>query len=96
MSVEYFLINDWFRRAQPAVSSAAPGQVVLGWIRKQTEQTTESKPVSNTPPWPLLQFLPAGSCLGNPHDELRSLSYIDPHLPVALGQRGLAQQLKTD
>lgn len=85
MSVEYFLINDWCGRTQPAVGSAAPGQVVLGCIRKQTEQTTESKPVSNSPPWLLLQFLPAGSCLGIPHDELQSLSYIDPSSSSCLG-----------
>jgi hypothetical protein len=45
------------------VSNATPGLVVLGSIRKQAEQTVESKPVGSTPPWPLHQLLPPGSCL---------------------------------
>jgi hypothetical protein len=40
------------------VSDATPGQVVLGYIRKQIKQATESKPVSDIPRWPLLKFLP--------------------------------------
>ena len=39
------------------VGGAIPGLVVLGSIRKQTEQTRGSKPVSNIPPWPLHQLL---------------------------------------
>jgi hypothetical protein len=31
--------------------------VVLGSIRKQTEQAVRSKPVSHIPPWPLHQLL---------------------------------------
>lgn len=38
-----------------------PWQVVLGCIRKQTEQAMKQKPVSNIPPWSLLQFLRPGS-----------------------------------
>lgn len=34
--------------------------LVLGWIRKQSEQATGSKPVSSTTPWPLFQFLCPG------------------------------------
>jgi hypothetical protein len=41
----------------PLVGSAIPGLVVLGSIRKQTEQARGSKPVSNIPPWPLHQLL---------------------------------------
>ena len=43
------------------VGGAIPGLVVLGSIRKQAEQAMRSKPVSSTPPWPLLQLLPPGS-----------------------------------
>jgi hypothetical protein len=39
------------------VGAVAPGLVVLGSIRKQTEQAMGSKPVSSTPPWPLHQLL---------------------------------------
>ena len=41
----------------PIVGGAIPGLVVLGSIRKQTEQAKGSKPVSNIPPWPLHQLL---------------------------------------
>ena len=44
------------------MGGAIPGLVVLGPIRKQAEQAAESKPVSSTPPWPLHQLLPPGSC----------------------------------
>jgi len=37
--------------------------MVLGSIRKQAEQAMRNRPVSSTPPWPLLQFLPPDSCL---------------------------------
>ena len=40
------------------------GQVVLGGVRK-VEQALRSKPVSNIPQWPLLRFLPRGSCLSS-------------------------------
>lgn len=36
--------------------------VVLGSVTKQAEQTMLSKPGSRTPPWPLNQLLPRGSC----------------------------------
>ena len=39
------------------VSSAIPGWLVLGSIRKQAEQAKGSKPVSNIPPWPVYQHL---------------------------------------
>jgi hypothetical protein len=42
---------------RPLVGGAIPGLVVLGSIRKQAEQARGSKPVSNTPPWPLHQLL---------------------------------------
>jgi hypothetical protein len=41
----------------PLVCGAIPGLVVLGSVRKQAEQARGSKPVSNTPPWPLHQLL---------------------------------------
>jgi hypothetical protein len=46
------------------VDGATPVQVVLGTIRKQTEQARDTKSVSPIPPWPQLQFLPPGSCPG--------------------------------
>jgi hypothetical protein len=41
----------------PLVVSAIPGLVVLGSIRKQSEQGSLSKPVRNIAPWPLHQLL---------------------------------------
>lgn len=46
------------------MGSAAPGQMVLGGIRKQAEQDIKSKAVSKFPPCPLLQFLLPGSYVG--------------------------------
>lgn len=43
--------------------SATNGQRILGSLRKQAEQAQGSKPVSSTPPQPLLQFLPPGPAL---------------------------------
>jgi len=43
-------------RAQPVVGGTTPGLVVLGSIRKQTEQARGSKPVSNIPLRPLHQL----------------------------------------
>jgi hypothetical protein len=39
------------------VGGSIPGLVILGSIRKQSEQTRGSKPVSNIPPWSLHQVL---------------------------------------
>ena len=39
------------------------GLVVLGSIRKQSEQAMGSKPVSSISPWPLHQLLPPGPAL---------------------------------
>lgn len=39
-----------------------PGLVVLGYIRKQSEEAMESKSVNSTPPWHLYQLLLPGSC----------------------------------
>lgn len=60
-SIDIFLINDLYRRAQPMVGSVTLGHVVLGCVRKQIN--SESKPVSGVPSWPLLQLLPPGSFL---------------------------------
>ena len=47
------------------VGGVSPGlEVILVSIRKQTEQAMRSKHVSSTPPQPLHQLLPPGSCLG--------------------------------
>ena len=37
-------------KAQPTVGGSIPRLVVLGSIRKQIEQSMESKPVRSTPP----------------------------------------------
>jgi len=44
------------------VGGAIPGLVVLGSIAKHAEQAMGSKAVSSTPPCPLHQLLPPGSC----------------------------------
>jgi hypothetical protein len=44
------------------MGGAIPGLVVLGSVRKQAEKAMKSKPLSSTPPWPLHQQLPPGSC----------------------------------
>ena len=40
---------------------AIPGLMVLGLIRKQTEQDTRSRPLSSSPPRPLCHIPPPGS-----------------------------------
>jgi hypothetical protein len=47
----------------PIVGGAISGLVVLGSIRKQTEQARGSKPVSSIPPWPLHQLLLPALCM---------------------------------
>ena len=42
---------------EPFVGGTISGLVVLGSIRKQAQQSRESKPVTNIPPWPLHQLL---------------------------------------
>lgn len=44
------------------VGGPTPGLVVLGSRRKQAEQIMRSELVSSTPPRPLHQHLPPGSC----------------------------------
>lgn len=39
-----------------------PRLVLLDAVKKQAKQAMRSKPVSSTPPWPLHQLLPPGSC----------------------------------
>lgn len=39
------------------MGGATAGQVVLGGIRKQTEQAMESEPANRVPSWPPLRFL---------------------------------------
>lgn len=47
------IVSHWL-----TVGGAIPGQAAQDGIRKWAEQTTVGKPVSNTPPRPLLLFLP--------------------------------------
>ena len=42
---------------RPLVGGTISGLAVLDSIREQAEQARGSKPVSNTPPWPLHQLL---------------------------------------
>lgn len=48
--------------------SANPEQVVLSYVRKQTEQTFRSRSENSTSPWPLLQWSAESSCLDFPSD----------------------------
>lgn len=50
-----FFYDYWFGRAQGILGCAIPGLVVLGWVKKQTQQATGSKSISRVPLWPLLQ-----------------------------------------
>ena len=45
--------------AQPSVGGVAPGLLVLNSLMSQAEQAVGA---SETPPWPLHQLLPPGSC----------------------------------
>jgi hypothetical protein len=51
-------------KAPPIVGGAISGLAVLGFTRKQVEQTRRRKPVSSIPPHPLHQPQPTGSCPG--------------------------------
>jgi hypothetical protein len=45
------------------VGGCITGLVVLGCIRKQAEQTRESKLVSKITPWPLVESHAASNCM---------------------------------
>ena len=57
-----FMIDDWSGWTTFLVDVATRSLEVLGFIRRQAEQAIMIKPLSHTPPWPLHQFLPPGSC----------------------------------
>lgn len=57
------LTNNWWRRAQPTVSSAASGQGVLDGLRKQAQQGMKSKPVNSIPQGFWVSYRPS-SCPG--------------------------------
>ena len=57
----HFITSGHKGRAQPIVSSAIAGLMILSSIRRKGRQAMRSKPVSSTPPRPL-QLLPPGSC----------------------------------
>lgn len=44
------LTDDSYGRPQPTAEGATPGQVVLHYTRKQSEEATESKPISSISP----------------------------------------------
>jgi len=54
-SVDIFL-SDSCGRAQPIAHSRTSGLLILGSIRTQGEKSTENKPVSSIPPYPLHQI----------------------------------------
>lgn len=49
-----FLINDWFRRAQPTVGCTPPGLVVLHHLTQEAEQGTEAGHTQHSPIAPAL------------------------------------------
>lgn len=53
--VVWYMMEEDCRRANFIVNNVIPGQVVLE-IKKQSEQTTGSKPVGSTTPWPVFPF----------------------------------------
>ena len=57
-----FSISDQWGRAQSMMGGAIPGLLVLGSVRKWTEQAMGSKLVSSTSPQPRHQLLTPGSC----------------------------------
>lgn len=68
-----FLISDWHGKAQPILSGATPGLVVLASLRNQAEQAINSKPKSSNAPTALASA-PASSflsCLSACPDFLR-------------------------
>lgn len=65
--------------------------LVLVCIRKQIEEVMRSKAVQTTPPWPLLQLLPSGSCpvlflqtSFSDEQHSGSVTWINPFLPPCL------------
>jgi hypothetical protein len=69
-----FLIGDWYGRGQPTIGEDTCWQMCPALyqdgIRKQPKEAMESKIGSYTVSWPLLQFLPPGSCLSCCSDSL--------------------------
>lgn len=55
-----FLISDQHGRSQSTTGGAIPELVVMGFIRKQTEQAGMSQPLGSTSPRLLRQLLPSG------------------------------------
>ena len=90
-AVSHFL-SDWLGRVQPIVGGAIPELVGPGSIRNQAQQAMRSKPVSSTPPWPLHQLLPPGSCPAwvsvlislNNEQQYGSMNWINKHFPPQL------------
>lgn len=58
-SVWHFMTSDWCGKAQSIGDGSAPGQLILGFIRNQVNQTMKSKPVSNILSRPLFELLTA-------------------------------------
>jgi hypothetical protein len=84
---ETFLIDSWLIwEGLTLCGWYQHEKVILGSVRKQTEQAVRSKAVSSVPPWPLLQFLPPSSCLELPWlpfmNEWKLTSEINPFFPT--------------
>lgn len=73
---DIFLVIDWWGRAQIIVCANIPWLVILGSIRKQTDQALRSNLVSSTIPWPLHQLLLPGSR----HNWILVLTYFNDKL----------------
>jgi hypothetical protein len=59
-----FLIKDWWEQIQAIEDDVTLGlKMNLGRVRKQIQEATGNKPVTNIFLWLLLQFLPSVSCL---------------------------------
>ena len=56
-----FKISDWWGRAQSIVGGTIPWLNFPEYYKKVTELAIVSNPISSTPPWLLLWFLPPGS-----------------------------------
>ena len=73
---------------------ATLGKVDLSGIKKQAEQVRGSKPISITPLWPLLQFLPQVPVLAFPDDELQPKGR-KPFLPQVVFGHGVSHSNKS-
>lgn len=70
------MVDDWY------------GLVILGCVRRSTEQVLRSKPVGRAPSWPPLQFLPQAPLMADCELYLE----INPLLPKLVLLQALSKQ----